>query len=749
MQSEKLSLSSKEIYNPADLAEHFINHTHENIFLTGKAGTGKTTFLKHIIDSTHKKALVTAPTGIAALNAGGVTLHSQFQLPFGGFLPTHESLQIFNDFKFETKDSILRHLRMSDTKRKTIREAELLIIDEASMLRADLLDAIDFILQHIRRKKELFGGLQILFIGDLLQLPPVVKPQEWEVMKTYYDSPYFFDALALKNQLPIYIELEKIYRQTDPLFTHILSNLRHNELTKEDVDTLNAYYQPQFAPSETENYITLTTHNRMADAINHKELNRLVTQEFLFQADIHQEFSENIYPCEAELKLKKGAQVMFIKNDMAVPPKFFNGKLGRIVQLDRDKIVVETEDKEHIYVSQQIWKNIRYRVNENTKEIEEEVIGTFAQFPLRLAWAITIHKSQGLTFEKAILDVQQVFASGQAYVAFSRLKSLSGLVLSSLVRQTGINNPESVLTFENTKNQQGDLQQALQHTTQFYLEELVAQTYDFSDLKNQWRFHLSSYNKEDERSVKQQQYDWALQTAEKIFECIPLAEKFLRQMRNYFSQKPFDASRIAERLVAACQFFEPKLKSSIEDIIIQQKKIAPLSKTKLYQQELEELDSFLMNKLRNIYKVALLSETFLTHQILNKSVWEKRFDISWRKNSAPKSVQLPPTLKTKKERGTTYKETLLLFKEGKSVEEIANIRSLTVGTVEGHLTYWIKEKVLHIEEVISHERYQAILSAIKNTKSLSVTDIKMHLGASFSFGEIRIALAAFIPAKVK
>jgi ATP-dependent exoDNAse (exonuclease V) alpha subunit len=283
---------------------------------------------------------------------------------------------------------------MSRVKRKLIQEMELLIIDEVSMLRADLLDAIDTILQSVRRNRTSFGGVQVLFIGDLLQLPPVVKDMEWNILKQYYKSPFFFDAQAIANYPPLYIELEKIYRQTDHQFIDVLNNLRNNTITERDVELLNKHYQPDFQPKKTENYIKLTTHNNVADALNSSELNKITNPSYFFKASVWGDFNENAYPLEASLELKKGAQVMFVKNDMTGAQRFFNGKIGVVSAISDSVIEVEFEDKtKPITVDRYIWKNIKYKVNDVTNEIEEDVVGTFTQFPLKLAWAITVHKS--------------------------------------------------------------------------------------------------------------------------------------------------------------------------------------------------------------------------------------------------------------------------------------------------------------------------------------------------------------------
>ncbi len=437
MTTENIHGESNEV---AEFVERFINQTNRSIFLTGKAGTGKTTLLKKIVSSTYKQTVIVAPTGIAALNAGGVTIHSFFQLPFGGFIPDFKVEAQFSDHvKLETKSTLMRHFKMNASRRAVLRNLELLIIDEVSMLRADVLDSIDWTLRNVRKINKPFGGVQVLYIGDLLQLPPVIKPQEWSFLRDYYQGIYFFNAHVVHESPPLYIELEKVYRQKDQLFLDILNNLRNNKVTAEDVAHLNNYVQPNFDATKQEDYITLTTHNRDADRINQEALDRLKTNELKYHAEVTGTFPDHLFPIEEELKLKIGAQVMFIKNDISSDKVFYNGKMGKVVALEEDEIKVNfPAEKKTITVDKYEWNNIQYSIDPSTGEVEEKVLGTFVHYPLKLAWAITVHKSQGLTFDKAVLDVSKVFVPGQAYVALSRLRSLEGVVLLRPIRMGSI-----------------------------------------------------------------------------------------------------------------------------------------------------------------------------------------------------------------------------------------------------------------------------------------------------------------------
>ncbi len=400
------------------------NQTHRSVFLTGKAGTGKTTLLREIIQTTHKNTVVVAPTGIAALNAGGVTIHSMFQLPFGGFIPDNSSPQFSESTKFETTATLRRHFKKSGLKKSVIRNMELLIIDEVSMLRADLLDAMDYMMQTVRKKNSAFGGVQVLYIGDLLQLPPVIRDEEWRTLKTYYKGKFFFHSHVVQQNPPLYIELSKIFRQTDDTFISVLNNLRNNQISQQDIQTLNQYVKPDFDLKANKGYITLTTHNNKADSMNAQALEDLEGKLVTYKPEITGDFPDKIFPVEQQLQLKVGAQIMFVKNDLSFDKHYFNGKMGVIKSLSSQEILVHfPEENKTIEVEKYEWQNIRYKVDETTKEIEEEVLGTFVHYPIKLAWAITVHKSQGLTFDKAALDVSQVFLPGQAYVALSRLRS--------------------------------------------------------------------------------------------------------------------------------------------------------------------------------------------------------------------------------------------------------------------------------------------------------------------------------------
>ena len=422
-----------------ELALNFIEKTDRNLFITGKAGTGKTTFLHQIKKESLKRMVIVAPTGVAAINAKGVTIHSFFQMPFGPILPN----QIANTSNAQRK--------FSKTKIDIIKSLDLVIIDEISMVRADLLDGIDQVMRRYKNRNKVFGGAQILMIGDLQQLAPVVKPNEWSLLQQYYHTVYFFSSKAYQEADVVSIELKHIYRQKNEDFIKILNEIRTNTLSEESAEILNKNYNPTFSPTKEDGYITLTTHNNRANLMNSSELNKLKTKSHFFNAEISGKFNENSFPNDEKLELKVGAQVMFIKNDSSQEKRYFNGKIGIVTDISKQNVTVQCANEiDEIVTERETWENINYSINDDTKEIKEDITGSFSQIPLRLAWAITIHKSQGLTFEKAIIDAEASFAHGQTYVALSRCTSLDGLVLKTPITSDAIINDRTVSSFNET-----------------------------------------------------------------------------------------------------------------------------------------------------------------------------------------------------------------------------------------------------------------------------------------------------------
>ena len=761
-------LTETEQTNPAILASRFINHTQKNIFLTGKAGTGKTTFLKHIIGHTHKKSVIVAPTGIAAINAGGVTIHSLFQLPFGAYVPVNQTNNAQHvSLKISDPVSMIRNLQMHESKRKLLRELELLIIDEVSMLRADLLDAIDMVLRHIRRKSNPFGGVQVLFIGDLLQLPPVIKNEEWEFLKAFYKSIYFFDAHVLQREKPIYIELDKIYRQADDTFISLLNNLRNNQITQSDIELLNKYYQPNFKPGVDENYITLTTHNNKALELNKTFLQEQKGKSFFFEAVIEDDFNEYAYPIEKTLELKKGAQVMFVKNDATGAQRFFNGKIGVISFIDAEDIEVQFEDKTKLFLEKYTWENIKYRLNETTNEIEEQVVGTFTQYPVKLAWAITVHKSQGLTFDKAIIDIGAAFAPGQAYVALSRLRSLQGLVLTSEIRYNGIRENSTVAEFSKTKTEQENLNDLIKKEGLVFLKNYLLQCFDFGVLAYSMKEHVESYSKDEKKSVKQKQYPWAAALKKELDAIKPHADKFLYQLSNILDKQEGDyLEALNQRVLAAKAYFLPALKNNSKNIFQQVEKIKTEKKIKAYFNELLELETQFYEQTKLISKAELLVSAFLSNTeftkedlnlVLNDSTRneqikkahtkpesENKEHAYYEEEEKPKKTPKEKKSTVKKEKIDTKKESFVLFTQGKTIPEIAQLRKMANSTIEGHLAYYAAKGEIDVSSIVSDKRIEEIMAAAKSLDTFLINPIKQLLGPEYSYGEIKLALASYL-----
>lgn len=457
------------------LAWQFIENTGTHLFLTGKAGTGKTTFLRKLKRESPKRMVVIAPTGIAAINAGGVTIHSFFQIPFAPYVP---------ESSFTTNGQATYRFRFGKEKINIIRSMDLLVIDEISMVRADLLDAVDEMLRRYRDRHKPFGGVQLLMIGDLQQLAPVVKDEEWQMLKKYYDTPYFFSSRALKQTEYCTIELKTVYRQSDGAFLDLLNRIRENHCGPQVLEALNRRYLPDFQPRKEEGYIRLVTHNYQAQRINNYELEQLPGRSYAFRATIDGKFPEYSYPTDELLELKKGAQVMFVKNDSSGEHRYYNGMIGEITDLSADSIEVRAKDSIATFLLQEEeWANAKYVLDEESKEIVEDIEGTFRQFPLKLAWAITIHKSQGLTFERAIIDASLSFAHGQTYVALSRCKTLEGLVLSAPLSAKAVISDRAVdrFTEEARRNEPDeDRFHSLQRT---YFHELLSGLFDFRPLE--------------------------------------------------------------------------------------------------------------------------------------------------------------------------------------------------------------------------------------------------------------------------
>ncbi|MBK7940580.1 MAG: AAA family ATPase [Flavobacteriales bacterium] len=756
----------------AVLAARFVNSTNRHVFLTGKAGTGKTTFLHRLATSTHKRYVILAPTGIAALNARGVTIHSQFLLPFGAFLPEKQRPADIPEGAFHDQDTLTRRHPLNALRRNVLREVDLLIIDEVSMLRADVLDAIDFRMRAVRQnRRESFGGAQVLLIGDLYQLPPVVKDEEWRVMQRYYASMHFFESLVMKQHGYAHIELDLIFRQQDDRFIRILNNLRDNTVRPEDVDELNAHYRSTIPAAESEGVITLTTHNHKADEINQQALTRLPGKAHAFEAHIDGDFPQSMYPVLERIGLKVGAQVMFVKND---PEKmYFNGKLARVEALSDEGITVRMYDgvgdapsAATYKLKRETWENKRYVVNAATKEQEEEVLGTFEQYPVKLAWAITVHKSQGLTFGRAIIDVGQAFAPGQVYVALSRLRSLDGLILRTRIDPAVVSTDREVVAFTQRGGQQEPLPQQLHAQQRAYLQQLLTGTFDLGDLlrKVEWtqKDHpeTAQFDSEDMKT--------ALQV---LRDTLRTEEANTRTFQGQLMRLLFEDRReeLLVRIDKGGAYYGDLLQERMKALVRHMAQAELLSRTKEYTNALKEIDGMLMKRIATIAKVG-----YLTRCILNGEEIQRQKDIeqgmaakraalvgdarAWAEENRPKGKTGkrrkrgssdpesadgtrsgdPPARPAK---GSTYASTYALVKEGLSVEEIASKRQMARSTIEGHLARGIGEGLVELDGLMPDAERDLIADWMRENPAKGLNEAAGHFDGRFGYGQLRMVQA--------
>jgi hypothetical protein len=748
------------------LTELFVNQTNRTIFLTGKAGTGKTTLLKKIVDSTQKNTVIVAPTGIAALNAGGVTIHSFFQLPFGAFIPENSSPNDSFHIKHENKTSLKRHFKMNKRRIALIRNLELLIIDEVSMLRADLMDAIDWMLKIVRRNNEPFGGIQVLFIGDLLQLPPVVKNDEWNLLRNYYKGVYFFNSHVLSLNPPLTIELTTIFRQQDNQFIDLLNNLRHNYISEEHISLLNEKVISDISSFDKNGYITLSTHNVRADEINAKELKKNTTKSYFYTAEITGEFPEHIYPIDHQLELKIGAQVMFTKNDIGFEKSYYNGKIGEIVFLsDYEITVLFPDENKKITVEKYEWSNIKYSLNESTQEITEEVVGSYVQYPLKLAWAITVHKSQGLTFDKAILDVVDVFAPGQAYVAFSRLRSLNGLKLLSPIINKAISVDQQLIDFTSHETNLSQLNFELQQDTTKYLWQRLQKTFDWYSLVESISVHSASYSGAISKSEKAKNMDWMKGIVSSLSKTQEDSYKFRKQIDKLFQQGT-DLPFIHERTIAAYNYFFTIFDDILGQFYFKIGELKQVKKTKQFTDELEEITEMLFCKIIELKKTRILMEKITFGVEITQSLFKipeiENYQIS--KISAVQQLLRQQNKKTrlvldtidfetkiltkksteKKTKLSTIETTLEMIRSGMKLEEISLSRQLSESTIYSHITQLIRAEKVTISEVMNAQRISEIQSILQQVNGNSLSQIKAQVGNQITWDELRIYQASTI-----
>ncbi len=737
-------------------AARFINTTSGHIFLTGKAGTGKTTFLKNLGNITHKTHIVVAPTGIAALNAGGVTIHSQFLLPPLTFLPDRFLPDDFAQSGRIINQNVLAHKHpLNSARKQVLRSIDLLVIDEVSMLRADLLDAIDYRMKAARGNfRQSFGGAQVLFIGDLYQLPPVVRNEEQEFLGRYYKSAWFYEAKALQEDTLVYIELDKIFRQHDPVFIDILNNLRNNTTTPQDIETLNGHFKTAEEISALKEVITLTTHNYKADELNQKELRTLPATSHFFEATVEDDFPESMYPVTARLELKEGAQIMFIRNDTTEDKKYFNGKLATIKKISKGEIWVEMSGTHEQYLlRRERWENKKYTVQAATHDLDEEVIGSFEQYPVKLAWAITVHKSQGLTFDKAIIDVGQAFAGGQVYVALSRLRSLEGLVLRTRIHPSVISTDKLVADFTQANNLPGQLGEVMATRQRIFLQQILGNTFDFTSLTKDIKYVQKDQLEEGfgEATMK----PVLTQIIESLESERINTEKFRRQLNDLLATG--NHQQLMERIVKGGTYYRTFLFGNIRLLLAHLESMKMQKRVKAYVNQLTELDLALGKKLEEVDKVLLLADGILQGHTkfefapLTKQRLDERTALlaEIRKSQAGIRVSDAPARKRKGTKSkkkanepSTFDITVDMINTGMTVEEIAKKRELVAGTIESHLAKAVEEGRVSIFKFMDEGSVMEIINTQRELPEGSTSkELYEKLNGKFGYGQLRAAMA--------
>ncbi len=726
------------------LAEHLVRFTHHSLFLTGKAGTGKTTFLHTLRKTLHKSFVIAAPTGVAALNAGGVTLHSLFALPHGPFLPKAGWNE--NPRAGSQNHEYLKGVKLSAEKKEMLKSLELLIIDEISMVRADLMDAIDLILRTHRtgHKNEPFGGLQLLLIGDLHQLPPVVKDDEWSLLSRQYESPFFFDAQVFKNFPMLNLELTHIYRQGDKGFISLLNNIRNNTLEQEDMERINSFYKPDYKAAEGE--ITLTTHNHIAESINSRALQDLAGVPEVFEGKLEGDFNEKVLPVEKELLLKKGAQVMFLKNDKGEERRYYNGKIGKIEKIDGDKNVwvAFPEGGESIKVEKEVWRSLKYRYDEAEDRIEEEETGSYKQLPLRLAWAVTIHKSQGMTFDSAVIDAGKAFAAGQVYVALSRLRSLDGLTLRSRISPAAVRTDARIVQFTESRNSSGSIGAALHGGMREYAGAKLVEAFEWKPFWKAIQSHSDLYAKEKVADKEAAQIWFENEIFSPLREMKSHAESFAKQLSAGVSGRAdLMFETLLNRVPKAQEYFGPKLQMLLESVNAHALDFRFKKNGKTYQRSLSVLQNHLEKLVHSFQKAHYWTDVYRGGANALEAA-QKATEIPQRdlmKAPVEKEEKEPSETRPKLAKGESFKETVTSFLSGEAPERIAQKRGLAASTIESHLAQGVKEGLLPLSLLVPPDKEDAIQKALAQNKEPGIGPVRALLGDEFSFGDIRAVIA--------
>lgn len=711
-----------------EIARQLVEKTGCNVFLTGKAGTGKTTFLRELRERSAKRMIVLAPTGIAAINAGGVTIHSFFQLPLSPYIP---------GATFSGREQ--KRYQFGKVKRNIIKTLDLLVIDEISMVRADLLDAVDAVMRRYRVHHQPFGGVQLLLIGDLHQLAPVVKDDEWEMMKQYYDTPYFFSSRALMSAQYQSIELKHVYRQQDSTFLELLNKIRENRADDVTLEALNRRFIAGFTPPRGSDYIRLTTHNYQAQRINDRELELLPGKAFSYRAEVEGTFPESSYPADEALTLKEGAQVMFIKND--TDKRYYNGMIGEVAYTGRDSIKVKSKDTgETIELEPAEWANAKYTLNSKTKEIEETVEGVFRQYPLRLAWAITIHKSQGLTFEHAIIDASHSFAHGQTYVALSRCKSLEGMVLGAPLNRSAVINDTTVEEFTRQAGANRPSAETITALERAYIVQILDELFGLDMLGQAMEMMIRTltehfYNKYHTLLTDYTNAQRAVTAMKEV------AEKFGAQYRSIIStDNTTSDSLLQERIHKAAGYFATQL-DALKKLYA---KTRVETGNKMVRAQFDERHALLGDELTlktKLFEYESRPDTrFSTGDYLRRKAMIVLGDET---QEQPRDTRRRKTTKTskppKEQKIPSHKISHDMFTSGMSIERIATDRRLAPGTVFGHLALYVENGSLPIDQLISQDHIDAIRNFARiHPQGVTTHEIKEAVPADITYSEIML-----------
>ena len=711
-----------------DLAEQYALYTRQHCFVTGKAGTGKTTLLKRLVQSTRKSFIVVAPTGVAAINAGGVTIHSMFGLPLTCFVPNDDLVD--PHVATNRQQLVSEHLRLRREKLEVLRELDLLIIDEVSMVRCDVLDAVDLVLRSVRGNSLPFGDVQTLLIGDVHQLPPVAPELQWRVLEHYYRSPFFFDSLVWPRLDPARIELQAVYRQSDARFLALLNNIRHRTLPDEDLMLLRARYRPDFKPTEAGD-VLLSTHNYKADSVNSEELASLPGESYSFTAEITGEFPEGSYPCELTVHLKLGAQVMFIRND-SEGGAYYNGKIATVKGIEGNEITVTFKESRTDYtLHRETWENIGYRVDAESGQVVSEVLGTFSQYPLRLAWAITIHKSQGLTFERVIIDAGRSFAPGQVYVALSRCRSLEGIVLLSPITAGALREDRRIDTFSAGHHAAGELQRKLPGAKAEYASYLLLRLFSFTGLSSpldEWQKLIvaTSSLPDREGAAALEEHIRARATEINI-----TADKFQRQLQRLiegFRRDPGTLPLLKERCGKAIEYFTEQIAVHMTAPVDEHiSALAYRSKVKKYLAHLRRIETGCRSKIEQLYEATFFDEPLYAGARRYSRVEGGAVATSLTADSRPAEG--------------TFQDTLDLHRRGKTASEIAQMRGLAVGTIKSHLARWVAQGKIDVHELLPAATIDTVLTFLRTHEGASLKAIWAGTARQFDYNDIRMILA--------